>query len=92
MGRQAVVTLAFEVDEAGHPVLIKVQEATEPIWGGEAASLVRNWRFSPARQDGRPVRVPCTIDLVWGEKQFTQQSLNVAAATYRALGERAESP
>jgi TonB family protein len=85
MGRQAVVTLAFEVNEAGHPMLIHVQEASEPIWGGEAASLVRNWRFSPARKNGVAVRVPCTIDLVWGEKQFTQHSLQVAAATFGAL-------
>ena len=85
MGRQAVVTLAFEVDEAGHPMLIRVQEATEPIWGGEAVSFVRNWQFSPARKNGTPVRVPCTIDLVWGERQFTQHSLQVAAATFRAL-------
>ena len=87
MGRQAVVTLAFEVNEAGHPVLIRVQGASEPIWGGEATSFVRNWQFSPARKNGTPVRVPCTIDLVWGEKQFTQHSLQVAAATFRALGE-----
>ncbi len=85
MGRQAVVTLAFEVDEAGHPMLIRVQEATEPIWGGEAASFVRNWLFSPARKNGTPVRVPCIIDLVWGEKQFSQHSLQVAAATFGAL-------
>ena len=85
MGRQAVVTLAFEVDEAGHPMLIRVQEATEPTWGSEAASFVRNWQFSPARKNGTPVRVPCTIDLVWGEKQFTQHSLQVAAATFRGL-------
>ena len=90
MGRQAVVTLAFEVDGAGYPKLIRAEEASEPIWGGEAASFVRNWRFSPARKDGRSVRVPCTIDLVWGEKQFTQQSLEVAAATFRALGENTE--
>jgi TonB family protein len=80
-----VVTLAFEVDEAGHPMLIRVQEATEPVWGSEAVSFVRNWRFSPARKNGTPVRVPCTIDLVWGEKQFTQHSLQVAAATFRGL-------
>jgi Gram-negative bacterial TonB protein C-terminal len=41
MGRQAVVTLSFDVDEAGHPMLIAVKETTEPIWGGEAASFVR---------------------------------------------------
>jgi TonB family protein len=85
MGRQAVVTLAFEVDEAGHPMLIRVQEAAEPIWGSEAASFVRNWQFSPARKNGTSFRVPCTIDLVWGEKQLTQSSLQVAGETFGAL-------
>jgi TonB family protein len=85
MGRQAVVSLEFQVDEAGHPILIHVQEATNLEWGEEAASIVRHWQFSPARKDGIPVRVPCTVDLVWGEKQFTADSLRVAAVTFVAL-------
>jgi TonB family protein len=85
MGRQAVVTLTFNVDENGHPVGIRVQEATEPVWGDQAVSFVRRWQFSPAYRNGRPVRMPCTLDLVWGEKEFNSNSLRVAAATFRAL-------
>jgi TonB family protein len=85
MGRQAVATLAFDVDEAGHPVRIRVQEATEPVWGEQAVSFVRRWQFSPANKNGRPVSIPCTLDLVWGEKEFTVNSLRVAAATFGAI-------
>jgi TonB family protein len=85
MGRQAVVTLTFNVDENGHPVDIRVQEATAPVWGDQAVLFVRRWQFSPAYRNGRPVRMPCTVDLVWGEREFTSNSLRVAAATFGAL-------
>ena len=85
MGRQAVVTLTFNVDENGHPVGIHVQQATAPVWEDQAVSFVRRWQFSPAYRNGRPVRMPCTLDLVWGEKEFTSDSLRVAAATFAAL-------
>ena len=85
MGRQAVATLAFDVDEVGHPVRIRVHEATEPVWGEQAVSFVRRWQFSPANKNGKPVSIPCTLDLVWGEKQFTVNSLRVAAATFGAI-------
>jgi TonB family protein len=85
MGRQAVVRLAFDVDEAGHPVRIRVQEASEPVWGEEAVSLVRRWQFSPAKKDDKPVSTQCTVDLVWGEKEFTRNSLCVAATELSSL-------
>jgi TonB family protein len=85
MGRQGVARLAFIVDEAGHPVRIRVQEASEPVWGEQAVSLVRRWQFSPAKKDDKPVSTPCTVDLVWGEKEFTRNSLRVAATELGAL-------
>ena len=85
MGRQAIATLAFDVDETGHPVRIRVQEASEPVWGEQAVSLVRRWQFSPAKKDDKPVSTPCTVNLVWGEKEFTQNSLRVAATELAAL-------
>lgn len=85
MGRQAVATLTFNVDETGHPVGIRVQEATGPVWGDQAISFVRRWQFSPANKNGRPVSIPCTLDLVWGEKEFDSNSLRLAAATFGAI-------
>jgi TonB family protein len=85
MGRQAVARLVFEVDEAGHPVRIRVQQASEPVWGEQAVSLVRRWQFSPAKKDDKLVSTPCTVDLVWGEKEFTRNSLHAAATELGAL-------
>jgi TonB family protein len=85
MGRHAVARLAFDVDEAGHPVRIRVQKASEPVWGEAAASLVRGWQFSPAKKDDKPVSTPCTVDLVWGEKELTQNSMRAAAAEFGSL-------
>jgi TonB family protein len=85
MGRRAVVALSFDVDEAGRPVRIRVQEATEPELGDQAVSIVRRWQFSPANKDGRPVSTRCSIDLVWGEKEFTQDSLRAAATEFGSL-------
>ena len=79
MGRQAVATLAFDVDEAGRPVRIRIQEASEPVWGEQAVSLVSRWQFSPAEKDDKPVSTPCMVDLVWGEKEFTPNTLRAAA-------------
>jgi TonB family protein len=85
MGRQAVATLTFNVNETGHPVDIRLQEATGPVWGDQAVSFIRRWQFSPAYRNGRPVSIPCTLDLVWGEKEFTSNSLRVAAATFGGI-------
>jgi TonB family protein len=93
MGRRAVVALAFDVDEAGRPVRIRVQEATEPALGDQAVSIVRRWQFSPANKDGRPSSTSCTVDLVWGEKEFTQDSLRASATEFGSLlTQRGEIP
>jgi len=65
MGRQALVTLLFDVDEAGRPVRFHVTSAGEPVWGNEAISVVNGWRFVPGGENGNAVSVPCTVDLVW---------------------------
>jgi TonB family protein len=75
MGRQALVTLSFDVDQSGQPVKFRIETATEPVWGAEAISFVRGWRFSPGIRGGHPVEVPCKLYLAWGEKPFTDSSL-----------------
>lgn len=75
MGRQALVTLSFDIDQSGRPVRFRIEASTEPVWGAEAISFVRRWRFSPGTRDGYPVEVPCKLYLAWGEKPFTVRSL-----------------
>jgi len=71
MGRLATATLAFQVDEHGVPVNFQVANNSEPVWGSEATALVGQWRFTPGMKNGIPIPVPCTVELVWGEKELT---------------------
>ncbi len=73
--RSATVTLQFDIDESGMPANFQVLAASAPLWGDEAIALVRNWRFAPGIEDGKPVSVPFTLDLVWGQKLWTPTSL-----------------
>ncbi|MBZ5608232.1 MAG: energy transducer TonB [Acidobacteriia bacterium] len=73
--RMATATLSFDVDEHGSPVNFRVLKASLPIWGDEAISLVSGWRFTPGVKDGVPVSVPCTLDLIWGQKVFNAGTL-----------------
>ena len=73
--RAATVTLQFDVDEDGVPQDFQVFAASAPVWGNEAIAVVRQWRFTPGVKDGMPVSVPCTLDLVWGQKIWTAETL-----------------
>ena len=72
VGRQAMVRVSFDVDKQGNPVHFQVQKASEEVWGGEAIALVHDWRFTPGEKNGVPISVPCTLDLVWGERNLTR--------------------
>jgi len=71
IGRLATAKLTFDVDETGVPANFRIPNASEPVWGSEATALVGEWRFKPATRNGIPISVPCTVDLVWGEKELT---------------------
>jgi len=73
--RAATVTLQFDVDEHGVPENFQVLAASATLWGDEAIAVVRKWRFTPGVKDGDPVSVPCTLDLVWGQKLWTSELL-----------------
>jgi TonB family protein len=75
VGRQATVTLSFEVDSQGLPREFHVLSASDPIWGPEAIELVKSWRFIPATQENESVAAPCTVMLVWGQRDIDAQSL-----------------
>jgi len=73
--RAATITLHFDVDEQGVPANFQVLAASAPVWENEAIAVVRNWRFTPGSKDAQPVPVPCTLDLVWGQKIWTAATL-----------------
>jgi TonB family protein len=73
--RLAMVTLSFDIDQQGRPVNFRTQQTTYPTWGPEAIALVSKWRFTPGTKNATPVITPCTVNLIWGEKQFTHSSI-----------------
>jgi TonB family protein len=70
MGRLATAKLTFEVDEHGLPVHFQLSNASEAVWGSEATAVVGEWRFTPGTKNGTAVAVPCTVELVWGERDL----------------------
>jgi TonB family protein len=68
IGRQAFITLSFDVNEGGMPVNIQVVRSSDPVWDDQATTVLRYWRFTPGMKDGKPVSVPCTFDFVWGPR------------------------
>lgn len=48
MGRMALATFPFDVNQAALPFHIRVDRATKLVWGNEAVSFIRRWRFRPA--------------------------------------------
>jgi TonB family protein len=90
MGRLATAKLTFEVDEHGLPGHLQVQNASEAVWGSEATALVGQWRFAPGTKNGIAVSVPCTAELVWGERDLDFSRL---AQVHQAMdGQTAASP
>ena len=73
--RAANVRLQFQVNERGVPVKFQGIEASADLWVNEAIAVVRRWRFTPGTKDGKPFAVPCTVDLVWGQKTWTPEIL-----------------
>ncbi len=70
IGRQAYVTLTFDVDERGIPTNIRVTRTSEAIWNDQATTVLRGWRFTPGMKDGKPIPVSCTFDFAWGPRSL----------------------
>lgn len=83
--RDATVKLQFDVNERGVPTKFQVLAASDNLWGDEAITVVRRWRFKPGAKDGKPVPVPCALDLVWGQKVWTSESLAKLAGNLATL-------
>ena len=71
IGRLATAKLTFVVDEHGVPGHFQIVNSSEPVWASEATALVGQWRFTPGTANGIGVPMPCTVELVWGEKELT---------------------
>jgi TonB family protein len=78
-GRQATVTLSFDINEQGRPVNFHVEAASEDRWGAEAISIVSEWEFSPGRKNGEAASAPCMLMLVWGDRKITPEVIEQLA-------------
>ena len=64
------VVVQFVVDEQGRAVDVAVVRASDPVFDAEAKRVVylMPW-WTPGREHGRPVRVRCTLPLVFTYKR-----------------------
>jgi TonB family protein len=78
--------LSFEVDEHGFPVHVQVQKASAVVWGKEAITLMRDWRFIAGMKNGVPISVPCTLGFVWGARSLGESAkVRLSAVSNREL-------
>ncbi len=70
IGRQAFVSLSFDVDEGGVPIHIQVERSSDSVWNDQATAILRQWRFTSGMKDGKPVTVPCTFAFAWGPRNL----------------------
>jgi TonB family protein len=69
------VTLAFDIDEHGFPVHMKVLTESSSQWGNEAIAVLRNWRFEPALRAGVAVSASGRVNLFWGAAILPPEAL-----------------
>jgi TonB family protein len=67
--------LSFDVNEGGLPVNIQVVRSSDPVWDDQATTVLRYWRFTPGKKDGKPVSVPCSFDFVWGPRELASKDV-----------------
>jgi Gram-negative bacterial TonB protein C-terminal len=84
MDRLVTAKLTFDVDQQGVPAHFRILDASEAVWGSEATAVVSQWRFTPGMRNGIAVAVPCTVELVWGERELDTSRL---AQVYQVLDE-----
>lgn len=64
-GTQGTVLLAVAIDRTGRARDVQVERSVEPGLDQEAVKAVRQWKFRPAQQDGRPVRVSVHVEVTF---------------------------
>lgn len=69
-GVEGTVILAVDIDAAGAVTAARVDKAVEghPAFSDAAIAAVKQWRFEPARQDGKPVAVSVKIPVKFALK------------------------
>lgn len=62
-GVSGMVAVKVELDETGSVVNCAVSKSSNPGFDEAAISAVRNWKFTPAKKDGAPVKISFVIPI-----------------------------
>ena len=69
---RGLVVLRVLISETGIPLEVKVEKAARADITAAAVTAARQWRFEPARKDGRAVRTHATIRFPFEGVQFAR--------------------
>jgi protein TonB len=69
---RGLVVLQVLVSETGVPLEVKVEKAARADITAAAVTAARQWRFEPARKDGRAVRSYATVRFPFEGVQFAR--------------------
>jgi TonB family protein len=75
LGRQVWAAIAFDIDESGIPVHLSAMNSTDDMWATQSMWFIRDWRFSPALLEGKPVTARCVVGLTWGARNIDPNRL-----------------
>jgi TonB family protein len=58
-----IVVMLIGINEKGHVELVHVLRASNDAFQNSAVATVKTWKFSPAKKDGKAVRVQVTVEM-----------------------------
>jgi protein TonB len=70
-GLEGIITLYAEVTRGGTTANIRVLKSLDPGLDAKAIAAVKQWRFHPARRDGKAVTVAATIEVEFRLPRYT---------------------
>ena len=78
---RGLVILRVLVSEDGLPVRVSVEKAAREDLTQAAIAAAQQWRFQPARKDGRPVRTFAVVRFGFEGVEFARTPLGAPAET-----------
>ena len=68
-GKPGLAVVAFTIGPDGTTQDIRVVRATYTYFGSHTVLAVRDWKFEPARKNGRPVLVRMQLEMAFGSRR-----------------------
>lgn len=62
-GVEGLVAVSFVIDETGNVISAEVKKSSNVAFEGPAKEAILKWKFSPAKKDGKAVKVRVTIPM-----------------------------